>query len=222
MALKTVFDLPLPSEKLWKTVQEEGTSVSFQPGEYLYHQNVSSPGVFFIESGRVKLSWIKDNGTESFLRIVPERSVFGETSAFSGEDSSPAAIALTPVQAYLISPKRTRELILENGDFALFLVESLVYRLKGQSDQVGNISGKKVASRLAAILCTLDYYGIPCDETGCYSITHADLAALAGAVRPNITSVLNRFEKAGWVRLKRNKIWITDFEQLKAAAEAEE
>lgn len=210
---------PVPSEKLWKLITQEGRCVCFDQGEYLYPQNEPSPGAFFIESGKVKIFRIMDNGIESILRIARRYGIVGEVSAFSGEESSPAAIALNPVTAYLISADRMTELIQKGGEFALFIVENLTYKLKGQSDQLGNISGKKVNNRLAATLCTLDYYGIPSDEENWFFISHAELAGIIGATRPHVTMILNRFREEGMIELKKNRIRITEKKRLLHTAE---
>lgn len=211
---------PVPSDELWKLIKQEGSYVSFRQDEYLYLQNEPSPGVFFLESGKVKIFRIMDNGIESILRIASGKTIIGEISGFNGEDSSPAAIAISPVTAYKIPIARSRELIRENGDFALFMVDTLIYKIKGQSDQLGNVSGKKVENRLAMMLCTLDYYGIPSDKDGWFIISHAELAGLTGATRPHITAILNRFKEKQLIELKRNRIRILKKKELIDTAEA--
>ena len=212
---------PQPSDRLWSQIKETGKPVSFRSGEYLYPQNESSPGAFFIERGSVKIFRIMDNGIESILRVARERNVLGEVSAINGEESSPAAVALTDVTAYLISTDKMHEMIRSNGDFALYMVNNLAYKLKGQTDQLGNVSGKKVASRLAATLCTLDYYGIPLDDKGWFSISHAELAGIIGATRPHVTAVLGRFKKEKSIEIKKNKVRILSREKLQKTAEEE-
>ena len=205
---------PRISDSLWTIVKENGQPVSFSQGEFLYHQNSISPGIFCIESGKVKVFQITGSATETILRIVTERSVLGEASTFDGEESSPAAIALSDVSAYMLTDEKATELIRTNGDFALFMVQSLVHKLKAQSDQLEKISGEKVLRRLASILCTLEYYGIPQDDDGWFNISQTELAGIVSTTRPNMTMLLNRLREKNLIEIKRNMIRITDRTRL--------
>lgn len=205
---------PRLTDDLWAVVKSEGQQVSYSQGEFLYHQNSISPGIFCIESGKVKVFQITGNATETILRIVTEGSLLGEASTFDGAESSPAAIALSPVTAYILTKEKASGLIRTNGDFALFFVHSLVHKLKAQSDQLEKISGEKVLRRLASILCTLEYYGIPQDEEGWFNITQTELAGIVSTTRPNMTVLLNRLRDKDLVEIKRNMIRITDRARL--------
>ena len=208
-------------DDLWDLVKENGRKVQFQRGEYLYWQNDNSPGVYCLEKGRVRVFQILDNGTESILYNIMEKSIVGEVSTFNGEISSPAAIAMTNVTAYLITPEKTVELVRTNGAFAMFLIDSLVHKLRMLSDQFGVVSGKRVLCRLAAILNTLDYYGVPCNSEHWFTITHAELAGLISTTRPNTTALLNQLADEGLIELGRNMIRIRDKEGLQELSESE-
>ena len=205
---------PRLTDELFELVKKEGRPVKYRQGEFLYYQNSSSPGIFCIESGKVKVFQIAGSGSETLLRIVTERAILGEASTFDGAESSPAAIALSPVTAYVVPQEKAEELIRKNGEFALFIVHSLIHKLKAQSDQLEKIAGIKVMKRLAAILCTLDYYGIPKDKDGWFQISQTELAGIVSTTRPNMTVLLNRLAEQGLIELKRNMIRLTGEEKL--------
>lgn len=205
---------PKMTDNIHELVKSEGIHVRFRQGEFIYYQNSLSHGIYCIESGKVKVFQITGSGTETLLRIVTEGAIFGEASTFTGEESSPAAIALSPVTAYLIKKEKAEELIRSNGEFAMFVVKSLVHKLMAQSDQLEKIAGEKVLKRLAAILCTLDYYGIPKDNDGWFQVSQTELAGIVSTTRPNMTVLLNRLAEQGLIELKRNMIKITGEEKL--------
>jgi CRP/FNR family transcriptional regulator len=187
----------------------------------LYWQNSPSPGIYCVESGSVRVFQILDNGMESILNNVVGRTMVGEVSALNGEITSPAAIALTDVRAYLLPTETVRELIAANPGFAQFVVDSLVHKLRILTDQFGAVSGKKVLCRLATILCMLDSYGVPCTQDRWFTITHAELAGLISTTRPNVTALLNRLADQGLIELRRNMVRILDKDGLAQLGEYE-
>lgn len=213
---------PRFSDRLWQVVTQVGTPVHFRRGEMLYWQNSASPGLFCIESGQVRVFQILDNGMESILNNVVEWTIMGEVSSFNGEVSSPAAIALTDVSAYLIPTEKARGLITADPEFAMFIVNSLIHKLRILTDQFGLVSGKKVLCRLAAVLGILDSYGVPCDQEQWFTITHAELAGLISTTRPNATALLNQLADKGLIELRRNMVRILDRSKLSDLAEYDE
>lgn len=210
------------SDRLWELITQVGTPVKFRRGEMLYWQNSPSPGLFCVRSGQIKVFQILDNGMESILNNAVKWTVVGEVSAFNGEVSSPSAIAQTEVSAYLIPTEKARELIASNGEFALFMVDSLVHKLRILTDQFSAVSGKRVLCRLAAVLRILDSYGVPCDADGWFTVTHAELASLISTTRPNTTALLNQLESQNLIELKRNMVRVLDKEGLVRLSEYEE
>jgi len=205
---------PCFSEELWNEIIKYGIPLSFDTGEFLYYQNTPSPGIYCVETGRVKVFQILSDASESILYTVSDRTLFGEASSFNGSVISPAAVAVSPVKTYLLTVEKARELIRTNGEFAILVVDSLVHKLRVINEQFGVVSGKKVMSRLTNILLRLDEFGIPKNEDGFYQIKQSELASVIHTTRPNATVLLNQLAGKGFIELKRNSIKLVNTEEL--------
>lgn len=210
--------IPRLSDRLWAVVTRLGRRIPFSEGQVLYEQNAPSGGFFFLESGRVKVSHILDDGSESIVALYGPRDQVGETSALES-DSSPAAIAMTPVTAYLLTTSQAEQLIQEDGEFAHYLVDMLAYKLRMANAHLCTVSGKRGDAKLAATLLLLPELGVPWDADGWFSTTHAQLACFTGATRANTTLTLRRFAAAGIVAIQRGKLRILNSSRLRELSE---
>ena len=208
---------PMLPEALWEDISRIGTVHKFRAGEVLYHQNVPSSGVYFIKSGRVKTSYINDDGIETILVVFAKHCMFGELSAIRGDLVSPVATALTDVTVIIAPTDKVLGLIDTNSKFSRFMIEALIQKLHTASAQLYAIAGKKVLARLTALILLLDSYGIPFDaHSGFYTVTHAELASLANTKRSNATVCLNHLAMQDLIELRRNGLKILSRERLEA------
>ena len=206
---------PKMPDALWEDVSGRCSILSYRAGEIIYGQNMPTAGTYIIKSGRVKMSYITDDGVETILVVFSRHCMFGELSAIRGVLASPIATALTDVTAVLIPTDRLFELIDASPQFSRFMIESLVHKLHTSSAQLFAIAGNKVLSRVATTILLLDSYGIPCDSASkFYTITHAEMASLTNTRRPNATVCLNQLAQQGLIELRRNGIKILSRSRL--------
>ena len=210
--------IPRLSDQLWGVVTGAGHLISLPAGQVLYQQNAPSGGFFFLETGQVKVSHILDDGSESIVALYGPRDMVGETSALES-DSSPAAIAVTPVTAWLLATGQAERLVLEDPEFARYLVDMLAYKLRMANAHLCTVTGKRGDAKLAATLLLLPELGVPWDHDGWFSTTHAQLACFTGATRANTTLSLRRFAKAGLVEMQRGKLRMLDPSRLRELSE---
>ena len=206
---------PKVPNTFWEDIPQKGSVFNYRAGETIYCQNMPTHGAYIIKNGRVKMSYITDDGVETILVVFSRHCMFGELSAIRGGLASPVATALTDVTAVLVPTDKLFELISTNHDFSRFMVESLVHKLHTSSAQLFAIAGNKVLNRLAATILLLDSYGIPCDSRSkFYAITHAEMASLANTRRSNATVCLGQLAQHGMIELRRNGIKILSRSRL--------
>ena len=206
---------PKVPDTLWEVMYQIGSMLSYRAGETIYCQNTPTTGVYVVKSGRVKMSYITDDGVETILVVFSQHCMFGELSAIRGGLASPVATALTDVTAVLIPTDKIFELINTSPEFSRFMIEALVHKLHSSSSQLFAIAGNKVLNRLAAIILLLDSYGIPFDsDSKFYTITHAEMASLSNTRRSNATVCLNQLAQQGLIELRRNGIKILSRNRL--------
>ena len=82
-----------------------------------YHTGDRSDAVYFLASGRVKISRLSDNGKEFILEIVEPGSFFGETGVLNEEPRETVAEVLEPSTLHVVP--ETVEASLQLGELVL-------------------------------------------------------------------------------------------------------
>jgi len=115
----------------------------------------------------------------------------------------------------IMSRADIERLMLENPRVALRMIEALGRRLALCETRLEEMAYRSVPARLAAVLLRLSH-----DQEGNpVMITHQELGDMIGALRESVTKVLNEFQQAGLITLKRGRILIHDQAGLQAQIE---
>jgi CRP-like cAMP-binding protein len=115
-----------------------------------------------------------------------------------------------------------RRLLLSDPRIAARIVEILGRRLMAMEQRLSEAVFSNVPHRVAAALCTLAA-GHPAAARGGaihLTVTHSQVAELAGTSRETATKVLGDLAGQGLLRLRRGRITIIDPSRLAAQAAA--
>lgn len=211
--------MPRAGDELWQVIQAEAATLKFSAGSVIYLQNAATDGMFFVEKGTVRVFQLMADGSDVTTEFFTERQLFGEASAFSGEFSSPMAMAQTDVTLRFLSTRQALTLIESNSEFAMLLIAGLTHKLRIATDQLASVAGNRVSCRLVAALLNLENYGVHKDADGWYSISHESLSTLISTTRANTTVLLNRLSQEGLIAMRRKGIKILSSEALAAFEE---
>jgi CRP/FNR family cyclic AMP-dependent transcriptional regulator len=172
---------------------------------YRSKQNVFSQGdpanaVFFLESGRVKLTVVSTRGKEAVIGVLEAGSFFGE-GALAGQPlrmSTASALQATTLlrvsKATMVRLLRREPAVAER--FISYLLSRNVRIEEDLVDQLFNSSEK----RLARILLLLAQYGRDSrPETVIPKVSQETLAAMVGTTRSRVSYFMNRFRKLGFI-----------------------
>lgn len=178
-----------------------------------------SPGergsFFILKQGRVQLYRLSPEGRRIVLANVGEGDCFGEISLFG--QGIYEAFAETAEESLVCTfpPEAMAALLERYPKVARRLLEVMGRRLAESEQRLEELAFKSVPARLAALLLRL-----PRDQKGeITGFAHSDLAEIVGAHRETVTTVLNQFEAAGWLRSGRKSLTITDEAALKRLSE---
>ena len=124
--------------------RQKGQSLSFKKGEYLFKEGEQEDGVFFIESGAVRIikkKWVlwTANGNE----LIGVSSFFSEGSAyrFSAKASEDCAIIK-------ISHNEFQEMLEENQIFGKSIIEMMCNRIKYTNNRLRSVMTNSSRFRL--------------------------------------------------------------------------
>jgi CRP-like cAMP-binding protein len=156
--------------------------------------------VFYIQSGKVKLTVVSNNGKEATIGILGERDFFGEGCLAGQPLRMTAATAMTDCDLLRIEKKAMmqalhREHALSDMFVAYLLTRNIRYE-EDLVDQLFNSSEK----RLARILLLLAHFGKEgARETVIPKISQETLAEMIGTTRSRVSHFMNNFRKLGFV-----------------------
>ncbi len=157
--------------------------------------------VFYIQSGRAKLTVASKNGKEATITLLTAGDFVGEESLAGAIGLRMAtATAVTGCVALMIERDEMIRVLHEEHTFSdLFLKFLLLRSMKTQEDLVDQLfnSSEKRLARILLLMAEFDKLGEP--ETLIPQITQATLAEMIGTTRSRVSFFMNRFRKLGFI-----------------------
>jgi CRP-like cAMP-binding protein len=175
--------------------------VHFKAKEPLFRQGSAADCVYYIRSGRAKLTVISSRGKEATITLLSPGDFVGD-EAISGVMGFrlATATALTACTALRIDrDEMVRALHEEHAFSDLFLKFLLARSLRTQADLVDQLfnSSEKRLARVLLLMAEFGAVGEP--ETLIPPITQETLAEMIGTTRSRVSFFMNRFRKMGLI-----------------------
>jgi CRP-like cAMP-binding protein len=173
--------------------------------EYLTDESVFSQGdqadaVYYIQSGKVKLTVVSMNGKEAVIAYLTAGSFFGET-ALAGEPLRvSSAYALQTSTIVRIGKTTMRDLLHREPQFAeQFLAYQLSRNNRMQADLVDHLfnSSEKRLARLLMLMANFGQESKPIPVIP--KISQETLSEMIGTTRSRVSFFLNRFRDLGHI-----------------------
>ncbi|MHB8620605.1 MAG: Crp/Fnr family transcriptional regulator [Chloroflexota bacterium] len=204
--------LSLPAAEL-ERLRTRAIHQAFTRGSVLLLDNDICPGIYQLESGRVKLFKTSPDGREQVLMLVGPGSSFNDVPVFDGGPNPAAAGALDRVSVYLLHTADVLRAVSSQPEAALAVAREFAGRIRILSGLVEDLSFRHVTSRLAKLLLRYaeqSEAGAPRPR-----LTQQDLAGMVGSVREVVGRSLAALEREGAIRIDRARIVVADREALR-------
>ena len=175
-------------------------------GNYTAKQTFFSQGgradaVFYLQTGRAKLTVIAKNGKEATVTLLAPGDFFGEESmAGAGTLRTVTASAITACTALKIATVEIHRVLQTEHKFSTFFVKFIVIRgMRTQADLIDQLFNSS-EKRLARTLLLMAEYGEPgAPETLIPPVTQTTLGEMIGTTRSRVSYFMNRFRKLGYI-----------------------
>ena len=185
--------------------------MQIEPGEHFFLQGTPAECVFYLQSGRAKLTVLSQAGKEATITLIASREFLGEEAiAEEAGRRLSSATALTPCSALRIERVEMLRVLHEEHTFSdLFLKFLLARSMRVQADLVDQLfnSSEKRLARILLIMAEFDKPGEP--EMLIPLITQETLAEMIGTTRSRVSFFMNRFRRLGFIeyngRIRVNK-----------------
>ncbi len=180
--------------------------VSFRKKETVFAQGDDMDGLFFIQTGKVRLSVVSDDGREAVLGILGAGDFFGEGGLAGQLLRMSSAVALTDCVLLNVDKSALlREMTLQPRLSALFLRYVLKRNIRYQDDLVDQLFNSS-EKRLARVLLLMARFGTEGEsEMSITKLSQETLAEMVGTTRSRVSFFMNRFRKLGFIKYDTGK-----------------
>ena len=175
--------------------------VHLQPKEVFFSQGSSADCIFYLRTGRAKLTVVSQDGKEATVALISSGEFIGDESLASvGGVHMATASAIDLCTALRIERGEMIRLMHEEpAFFEMYLKFLLARSMRTQADLVDQLFNSS-ERRLARILLLLAEFGKPGEpEHLVPPITQETLAEMVGSTRSRVSFFMNRFRKLGLI-----------------------
>ncbi|MDO9116326.1 MAG: Crp/Fnr family transcriptional regulator [Nitrospira sp.] len=191
---------PFDFQKVLETVSNGKTMLTFPKKKMIFSQGDAADAVFYIQSGKVKLTVVSQQGKEAVIAILERGEFFGE-SCLAGQNVRPATVTTVEDSSIVRIDKDVMiRLLHDEPTFAEFFMSVLlVHNIRIQEDLVDQLFNSS-EKRLARVLLLLAHFGKESKpETVIPKISQETLAEMIGTTRSRVSFFMNKFRKLGFV-----------------------
>ena len=175
-------------------------SREYQGDESVFSQGDAADAVFYIQSGKVKLTVVSKRGKEAVVAILPEASFFGE-GCLAGQPVRMATASTVQRSTIIRVAKPVMlEMLHQEPEFAeRFLAYLLSRNIRMEADLVDQLfnSSEKRLARLLLLLANFGQESKPIPVVA--KISQETLAEMIGTTRSRVSFFMNRFRELGFI-----------------------
>jgi CRP-like cAMP-binding protein len=188
----------------------------YRPSQLVVGHQEQSSDVFFIVSGKVRVTLYSVSGKEVTFRDMGAGEMFGELAAIDGKPRSASVIALTESRIGSVSAQSFWRVLREHPEVAAATLRWLVAQVRDLSERVFEFSTLTVRNRIHAELLRLAHAHMQDRNRAVISPTptHAEIASRISTHREAVTRELNRLARAGLIERRSGKWLISDVDRL--------
>ncbi len=214
------------AKKRFVTLKSRSQAVYFEPSTetvrvypkdtMIFSECQSGNDMFIIQSGQVKISKVV-NENEVILAVLQKGEFFGEMALLENKPRSASAIAHEDCTLMVLNKSNFNQMVATQPQLIARLTTTLAERLWSMSRQLANSQLRDPQFRLLDMLALqLEKNHIPTGPGTNYQfdLTLYDLANMCGIPKEQQAVVLGQFIKNSQIKLKENKIYVSDCQTL--------
>jgi CRP/FNR family cyclic AMP-dependent transcriptional regulator len=191
---------PFDPAAFFKTLGKGRTISKHRKKEIIYSQGGAADAVFYIKTGKVKVTVVSKQGKEALVAILGTDEFVGE-GCLSGQPKRLAtASAMTECVTMRVTKTEIQRVLRDEPAFSQMFVSHILARNarieEDLVDQLFNSTEKRLA-RLLLLLANFGKEGRP--EPLIAKVTQETLAEMIGTTRSRVSHFMNKFREAGFI-----------------------
>ena len=198
LSAKTTCDFD--PKRFLATIGEGRRIVAVAKKQTIYAQGAACDAVFYIQTGKVRLTVVSNTGKEATLGLLSKGEFFGEGSLAGQPSRMGSATAMTDCELMRIDKKAMMLALRQEHTLSdMFTAYLLGRNIRFEEDLVDQLfnSCQKRLARVLLLLARFGKEGVP--ETVIPKMSQETLAEMVGTTRSRVSFFMNRFRKLGFV-----------------------
>ena len=175
--------------------------LTVKKGSRIFSQGDRTDSIYFIETGKVKISVVSTGGKEAVLVILGPQDFFGEGCLVGQPLRISSALALEVSTVFRVETQAMLRALSSQPKLSEKFIASLLVRNinleEDLCDQLFNHSEKRLARVLLKLGRLQRHDALP--NAGIPLLSHETLAEMVGTTRSRITHFMNKFRKMGLI-----------------------
>ena len=202
---------------LTELITEKNTR-HFKKKETIYREGEYPNALYYIKSGKVKLSRISDYGKEFITSICSEGEFIGYLALFENTTFQEEAITIEDSEVVTISFDEFQKLLHSNREVSNNFIRLLSRNALDQEDRLLNLAYGNVRERVAYVLNHIyEKHGTSSLYIG-LSISRDELAGYTGIATESLIRTLSELKADGVLATDGRNLQILDADKLKRIA----
>lgn len=176
------------------------TTREYRSRQLVFSQGDTADAVFYLQSGKVKLTVVSSRGKEAVIGVLERGSFFGEGCLAAQPLRMSTASAIQPSSVVRVSKSTMVRTLRKEPEFSeLFIAYLLSRNVRIEEDLVDQLFNSS-EKRLARTLLLLAHFGKESrPESVIPKVSQETLAAMVGTTRSRVSFFMNRFRKLGFI-----------------------
>lgn len=187
----------------------------YKKGDSLFKEGAYASGIYCINTGKVKIAKIGEEGKEQIVRMAKPGDIIGYKALLTGDRYSATAIALEDSNVCFIPREIFLSMLQKDAVLAFEMMKILSNELKSAEEKIMHLAQKPVRERVAeTILFLKETYGIDSENNINIALSREDIANLVGTATETTIRLLSEFNKENIIELNGKKIKIVNNNKL--------
>ncbi len=186
---------------LLEKVSEGKTRLSLAKGERVFAQGDHADAIFFIESGKVKISVLSSVGKEAIIAVLGSPNFFGEGALVGQSVRISTATTMDPSTIFRVEKaamaRALHDQVMLSDKFMTALLVRNIDIEADLCDQLFNHSEKRLARVLLKLARMREHGVLP--DAKIALVSHETLAEMVGTTRSRVTHFMNKFRTMGLI-----------------------
>jgi CRP/FNR family cyclic AMP-dependent transcriptional regulator len=182
------------------TIGEGRKLVAVPKRQSVFTQGDRADAVFYIQTGKVRLTVVSKAGKEATIGILTEGAFFGEGALAGQIVRMGSAAAMADCELLRVEKQAMMNALHREHAFSdVFVAYLLARNIRYEEDLVDHLfnSSEKRLARVLLLLAHFGKEGVP--ETVIPKISQETLAEMIGTTRSRVSFFMNRFRKLGFI-----------------------